>query len=119
MREEKINSIQRAFRTRFYFGLSLSVFAFLFMVFSFLTPLYDLALSIISVIIIVTGIILMGVTYKRGFKVEVQGKMNKIEQMRALNFDDKIRRIEKLKQDGLISDTEYATKRREVMNEKW
>lgn len=35
------------------------------------------------------------------------------------DFDDKLRKLEKLKNDNLISEEEYSKKREEIINEKW
>lgn len=35
------------------------------------------------------------------------------------SFDDKLRKIEKLKKEGLISEEEFIEKRKEIMQEKW
>lgn len=35
------------------------------------------------------------------------------------SFDDKLRKIESLRKEGLISEQEYAVKRREIMEQKW
>lgn len=35
------------------------------------------------------------------------------------SFDERLRKLEKLKNDGLISSEEYAEKRKEIMAEKW
>ncbi len=37
----------------------------------------------------------------------------------SLTFDERIRRLEKLRSDGLISEEEYRRKRAEVLEEKW
>jgi Zn-dependent protease with chaperone function len=35
------------------------------------------------------------------------------------DFDDRLRKLEGLKKDGLITDEEYRSKRAEVLGEKW
>lgn len=41
------------------------------------------------------------------------------EQSSKLQFDEKLRRLEALKSDGLITETEYTEKRKEILVEKW
>lgn len=36
-----------------------------------------------------------------------------------INFDEKLRKLESLRMDGLITQDEYDRKRNEIMNEKW
>jgi Zn-dependent protease with chaperone function len=35
------------------------------------------------------------------------------------DFDEKLRKLEALKKDGLVTDEEYRAKRHEIMSEKW
>jgi hypothetical protein len=37
----------------------------------------------------------------------------------SLTFDERLRRLEKLRSDGLISEEEYRQKRAEMLEEKW
>ena len=36
-----------------------------------------------------------------------------------ISFDDKIRKLENLRKEGLISEEEFAAKRHEIMQQKW
>jgi hypothetical protein len=36
-----------------------------------------------------------------------------------VSFDEKLRKIDKLKKEGLISDAEFEAKRQEIMQQKW
>ncbi len=61
--------------------------------------------------------------YKNGFtdeglamyEIETTGS-NNIEEV---SFDEKLRKLEKLKRDELITESEFNKKRKEIMNEKW
>jgi hypothetical protein len=37
----------------------------------------------------------------------------------GISFDDKLRKLENLRREGLISEQEYAAKRQEIMQQKW
>jgi hypothetical protein len=37
----------------------------------------------------------------------------------GISFDDKLRKLESLRKEGLISEQEYAVKRQEIMQQKW
>ncbi len=37
----------------------------------------------------------------------------------GISFDDKLRKLENLRKEGLISEQEYAAKRQEIMQQKW
>ncbi|WP_040213787.1 SHOCT domain-containing protein [Clostridium polynesiense] len=37
----------------------------------------------------------------------------------AITFDEKLRRLNKLKEDGLITEEEFQLKKKEILNEKW
>ncbi len=38
---------------------------------------------------------------------------------KPMNFDDKLRKLEKLKEDGLLTEEEYNRKRSEILKTKW
>lgn len=60
---------------------------------------------------------------KRGISewdVEVQAPNNRTTPSAAPNdFETKLRRLERLRADGLLTEDEYARKRSEIVNEKW
>ena len=37
----------------------------------------------------------------------------------GISFDDKLRKLENLRREGLISEQEYVAKRQEIMQQKW
>ena len=37
----------------------------------------------------------------------------------SVSFDEKLRKLENLKKEGLINDAEFASKRQEIMEQKW
>ena len=37
----------------------------------------------------------------------------------GVSFDEKLRKLENLKKEGLINDAEFASKRQEIMDPKW
>ncbi len=38
---------------------------------------------------------------------------------KSADFETRLRKLEQLKQDGLITEEEYQNKRAQIMNEKW
>jgi hypothetical protein len=52
-----------------------------------------------------------------GTEIVVKAKLN--NEKPDLEFDEKLKKLESLKNEGLISDEEYKTKRKEIMNENW
>lgn len=41
------------------------------------------------------------------------------EESSVIDFDDRLRSLTKLKDDGLISEEEFAEKRKEIIEQKW
>jgi hypothetical protein len=41
------------------------------------------------------------------------------EEGRELPFDEKLRRLDQLRKENLITEDEYQTKRREILNQRW
>ncbi|PXW93188.1 putative oligomerization/nucleic acid binding protein [Streptohalobacillus salinus] len=50
-------------------------------------------------------------------QVDVQSSKDIMDQEGG--YDQKIRQLHKLMQDGIISETEYESKKRELLNEQW
>lgn len=46
-------------------------------------------------------------------------KANNSYKEKEKSFDEKLRTLKALKDDGLISEEEYEVKRREILNDKW
>lgn len=42
-----------------------------------------------------------------------------VDSKTAISFDEKLRKLEQLKKEGLISEKEFSIKRNEIMNQKW
>ncbi|WP_026888176.1 SHOCT domain-containing protein [Clostridium beijerinckii] len=51
------------------------------------------------------------------FQIDVED--NESDEGKYKNFDEKLRKIKGLKEDGIISEEEYEAKRKEILNEKW
>jgi len=51
--------------------------------------------------------------------IEVESTGDEEEKAPAVDFEAKLRKLESLKKDGLITEDEYRQKRDDVMKEKW
>lgn len=67
-------------------------------------------------IIIVYGI--YNLTSRKGV-VEIDAESPSPEAKPGPDFDDKLRKLESLRKDGLVTDEEFAAKRAQIMAEKW
>lgn len=67
-------------------------------------------------VIIAYGI--YNLTSRKGV-VEIDIGPNAPEAKAAPDFEEKLRKLETLKKDGLVTDEEYRIKRNEIMAEKW
>lgn len=45
--------------------------------------------------------------------------LDEVDGKTSISFDEKLRKLEQLKKEGLISEKEFNTKRSEIMNQKW
>ncbi|MFH0999948.1 MAG: SHOCT domain-containing protein [Bacteroidota bacterium] len=45
--------------------------------------------------------------------------LDEVDGKTSISFDEKLRKLEQLKKEGLISEKEFNTKRNEIMNQKW
>jgi hypothetical protein len=50
-------------------------------------------------------------------EIDMPGAINTHEV--EISFDEKLRKIDKLRKQGLISDAEFEAKRQEIMQQKW
>ena len=58
----------------------------------------------------------------RGQRIGAPDSLLHIEESsdgRGADFDDRLRKVEVLHRDGLLSEAEYMRKREEIVNEKW
>ena len=67
-------------------------------------------------VIIVYGI--YNLTSRKGV-VEIDVEPKTPDAKAAPDFDERLRKLEALKKDGLVTDEEYRIKRNEIMSEKW
>lgn len=51
------------------------------------------------------------------YEIDIEDEVG--SQSNELNFDEKLHRLEQLKEEGLISSDEYELKRKEILGEKW
>ncbi|QYR21044.1 SHOCT domain-containing protein [Paenibacillus sp. sptzw28] len=81
---------------------------------------------------IIWTLVALGITISHGvnffgnrgiseWDVEVQSSEQKAtnREPEPENFESKLRRLERLKVEGLITEDEYLQKRSEILNEKW
>ncbi len=67
-------------------------------------------------IIIVYGI--YNLTSRKGV-VEIDAESSAPDAKPNPDFDDRLRKLESLRKDGLVTDEEFAAKRAQIMAEKW
>jgi hypothetical protein len=51
--------------------------------------------------------------------IQIEGQRESSVDLREGSFAERIRQLEGLKQDGLITDEEYQSKRSQILEEKW
>jgi hypothetical protein len=119
-------------KTALKIGLIVSILFFIFGVF-FIFMLIDepesyigigfLSFWLIVVAIIITTIWKQLANYENnniGLNTVVEiGKDIMSASSNHITFDEKLRKLDKLKEDGIISSSEYDLKRKEILEEKW
>jgi Zn-dependent protease with chaperone function len=80
------------------------------------------AIAFMIVWFVVLGIIIAfgiyNLTSRKGV-IEVEAGPEDAGLTAGPDFDEKLRKLEALKKDGLVTDEEYRAKRDEIMSEKW
>jgi hypothetical protein len=71
---------------------------------------------------IIYSIVILG-SYSKDDKTEIPLAASDVieiqEENRSLDFDERLRKLESLKNDNLITEEEYNHKRQEILREKW
>jgi len=95
------------------------VISFIFLFLGFFTPLPFYIFSSAGAIgITVNWLLLMGRNKKNEDEDVIDVRYKEVES-EQLSFDEKIRKLEELRIDSLITEEEYEKKRKQIMKEKW
>lgn len=72
------------------------------------------------VAVVITGSHAYNVFSEKGFsQYQVDVEVTDSYQEKKESFDEKLRKLKALKDDGLISEEEYEVKRKEILSDKW
>jgi uncharacterized membrane protein (DUF106 family) len=70
--------------------------------------------------VVITGSHVYNIFSEKGLsEYQVDVEVVDSYQKREESFDEKLRKLKALKDDGLINEEEYETKRKEILNDKW
>lgn len=96
------------------------VLSFIFLFLGLFTPLPAIIYSTAGVVgLSVNWLLLMGRSKKSGLDDDVIDVRYKDVEAEQLSFDERIRKLEELRIDSLITEEEYEKKRKQIMKEKW
>ena len=71
-------------------------------------------------VVVITGFHAYNIFSEKGFsEYQVDVELTDSYQAKAESFDEKLRKLKALKDDGLISGEEYEAKRKEILSDKW
>lgn len=120
MKRHTIKPSKGMSRFTFFIGLLFCVFGVVFTIGSFFMPV---AFFAVPFAVIWTSIAVFNTSraYKNGFTEEgvPMYEIESVEEKDEIDFEDKLRSLERLKQDGLISEEEYSVKREQIMSREW
>ena len=95
------------------------VLSFIFLVLGLVTPLpFFIFSSAGAVGITANWLLLMGRNKKSEDEEVIDVSYSEVEREK-LSFDDRIRKLEELRIEALITEEEYEKKRKQIMKEKW
>lgn len=122
MRKHTIRPSKGVSKFSFFIGLGFTAFGIVFIIGAFFTPI---AIMTVPFAIIWTSIAIFNTyrAYKNGFTeegiaiYEIDSISKDNEQ--GIDFEEKLRKIDRLKREGLISEEEYNKKRAEIMGKEW
>jgi hypothetical protein len=71
-------------------------------------------------VVVMTGFHAYNVFSEKGFsEYQVDVEVTDSYQVKEESFDEKLRKLKVLKDDGLINEEEYEAKRKEILSDKW
>ena len=101
------------------FYIMMIVLSFIFLFLGLFTPLNFYIFGFAGIFgVTVNWLLLMG-KYKQSEDSDVIDVDYKDVESEKLSFDDRIRKLEELRIDALITEEEYEKKRKQIMKEKW
>ncbi len=120
MKKQVVKPDKATSRLTFFIGILFSIFGVAFL---FMTILSPISIMMAPFALMFTAISIFNTVkaYKNGFTEEGSPiyEINTYEDNSDNNFDVKLRKLEELKKDGLITESEYSKKRTEIMNKEW
>jgi len=123
MKKYAIKPSRSMSRVSFFIGLLFSFFGIMMIIFALSTPLPTILLLPFGIAWTAIAIYNTYRAYQNGFTeegdaiYEINYSEGNIGQ--GYDFEEKLRKIERLRREGLITEDEYNQKRSEVMKEKW
>ena len=122
MRKQTIKPSKSVSKFTFFMGLLFCLIGFVIIIGGLLTPMPFMTVSF-GIIWTIGAIYNTYRAYKNGFTEEGEAiyEINYTEgnSKHGYDFEEKLRRIERLRKEGLITEDEYNQKRSEIMKEKW
>ncbi len=122
MKRQTIKPSKGISRISFFIGILFSLFG-VAMIIGALGSVVPMARVIVPFGVVWTSIAIFNTyrSYKNGFtnnsapNYEIESYADEHE----VDFEEKLRKLERLRKDGLITETEFKHKRSEILNDKW
>ncbi len=74
----------------------------------------------VFIVLLIGGIYLYNYrNYDKNFENNVAGQIIMPNEVKEDDFDEKLRKLDKLKREGLINEAEFNKKRAEILDQKW
>lgn len=120
MKRQVIKPDKATSKLTFFVGILFSIFGVVFLITTLLTPI-SFMMAPFALIFIAISVFNTIKAYKNGFTEEGSPlyEIDTYEDNADNTFDVKLRKLEELKKDGLITESEYSKKRDEIMNKEW
>lgn len=122
MRRQRVKPNRTESKFGFLIGIAFSIFGVFMLFVAIFTPVSTVA---VPFAILWTFMAMFNTyrAYKNGFTeegmslYEIESSDTEINQ--SIDFEEKLRKIDRLKKEGLISEYEYDKKREKIMKENW
>ncbi|GAB6109810.1 SHOCT domain-containing protein [Fusibacter bizertensis] len=119
MIRENYKKIQKNGTLYIIMGLTFIIIAAFCMLLTTMKPTNSNALSLVSILILLVGLLMTIYGYKMMVSERIKREEIMKENLPIIDFEGELQELEKLREAGLISEEEFAIKRKEIMDSQW
>lgn len=119
MIRENYKKIQKNGTLYIIMGLTFIIIAAFCMLLITIKPINSNSFDLVSKLILLIGLLMSVYGYKMMVSERIKTEETMKKNLLIIDFDSELQQLEKLREEGLISEEEFAIKRKEIMDSQW